>query len=94
VNLGFLSGTKLPEGVDIGAFVFKRLRFEGSSLRSRDEVYQGKLRDRLEEYVEKFGEGGEFKVYVDRVFRWEEVAEAHRYMESDGSKGKIICTID
>jgi NADPH:quinone reductase-like Zn-dependent oxidoreductase len=93
VNLGFLSGTKLPEGVDIGAFVFKRLRFEGSSLRSRDEVYQGKLRDRLEEYVEKFGEGGEFKVYVDKVFKWEEVGEAHRYMESDGSKGKIICTI-
>jgi len=30
VHLGALSGTKLKEGVDIGAFVRKRLRFEGS----------------------------------------------------------------
>lgn len=49
VNLGLMSGTKLPAGVDIGAFVSKRLRFEGSSLRSRDPEYQGKLRDKLEE---------------------------------------------
>ena len=40
VTLGALSGTKLKEGVDIGAFVRKRLRFEGSSLRSRDVEYQ------------------------------------------------------
>ena len=51
VNLGLMSGAKLPAGVDIGAFVRKRLRFEGSSLRSRDGEYQGKLRDKLEEYV-------------------------------------------
>lgn len=40
VNLGALSGTKLKEGVDIGAFVRKRLRYEGSSLRSRDTEYR------------------------------------------------------
>jgi NADPH:quinone reductase-like Zn-dependent oxidoreductase len=45
VTLGALGGTKLPAGVDIGAFVRKRIRFEGSSLRSRDPDYQGKLRD-------------------------------------------------
>jgi NADPH:quinone reductase-like Zn-dependent oxidoreductase len=73
--------------------VFKRLRFEGSSLRSRDEPYQERLRDKLEEYVDKF-DNGCFKIYIDKVFKWEEVAEAHRYMESDSSKGKIICTID
>lgn len=54
VNLGAMSGTKLKEGVDIGAFVRKRIRFEGSSLRSRDTEYQGKLRDKLEEYVNSF----------------------------------------
>ena len=49
VHLGAMSGTKLPDGVDIGAFIRKRVRFEGSSLRSRDEGYQGRLRDTLVE---------------------------------------------
>jgi hypothetical protein len=40
VTLGAMSGTELPAKVNIGAFVKKRLRFEGSSLRSRDEEYQ------------------------------------------------------
>ena len=35
-----MGGMKLKEGIDISAFIMKRIRFEGSSLRSRDEVYQ------------------------------------------------------
>ena len=92
VTLGALSGTKLPAGVDIGAFVKKRVRYEGSTLRSRDPDYQGRLRDKLEEYLEKF-EDGTFKIYVDKVFPWEEVVQAHELMEKNVSKGKIICTI-
>ena len=42
VNLGFLGGVKV-DGVNIARFLLKRLRFEGSSLRSRDEEYQGRL---------------------------------------------------
>ncbi|KAF8851921.1 NAD(P)-binding protein [Acephala macrosclerotiorum] len=92
VHLGAMSGTKLPAGVDIGAFVRKRVRFEGSSLRSRDPEYQGRLRDKLEEYLPKF-EDGTFKIFVDKVLPWEEIVEAHQFMEKDTSKGKIICTI-
>lgn len=93
VHLGALSGTKLEKGVDIGAFVRKRLRFEGSSLRSRDADYQGRLRDKLEEYLSKF-EDGSFKLFTEKVFPWEQVVEAHQLMEKNTSKGKIICTID
>jgi len=92
VHLGAMSGTKLPAGVDMGAFVRKRVRFEGSSLRSRDSDYQGKLRDKLETYLPHF-ESGKFKVFVERVFPWEEVVKAHELMESNRTKGKIICTI-
>ncbi|KAG4433427.1 hypothetical protein IFR05_011092 [Cadophora sp. M221] len=92
VNLGLMSGAKLPAGVDISAFVRKRLRFEGSSLRSRDGEYQGKLRDKLEEYIPQF-ENGTFKVFVEKVFPWEQVVEAHQLMEKNTTKGKIICTI-
>ena len=94
VNLGAMSGTKLPAGVDIGAFVRKRLRFEGSSLRSRDEEYQGKLRNTLAEHALPKMREGRFKVPIEKVFPWEEVAEAHLLMESNRTKGKIICRID
>jgi NADPH:quinone reductase-like Zn-dependent oxidoreductase len=92
VNLGALSGTKLPAGVDIGAFVRKRIRFEGSSLRSRDLDYQGKLRDKLEEDLPKFADGT-FKIFIDKVLPWEKVVQAHQLMEQNTSKGKIVCTI-
>jgi len=92
VNLGALGGTKLPAGVDISAFFRKRLRFEGSSLRSRDPEYQGRLRNKLEEYLPKF-EDGTFKVFVDEVFDWKDVIKAHELLEKNTTKGKIICTI-
>jgi len=89
-----MSGTKLPEGVDILPFIMKRVRFEGSSLRSRDEEYQGKLRNQLEEHaMPKFQTGGAFKVFVEKVFDWEDIVKAHELMESNKTKGKIICRI-
>lgn len=92
VSLAFMGGAKLPEGINIATFLMKRLRFEGSSLRSRDPDYQGKLRDKLETYVPKFGDGS-FQVPIEKVFKWEDVIDAHKLMESNTSKGKIICTI-
>ncbi|KAF2147515.1 uncharacterized protein K452DRAFT_304331 [Aplosporella prunicola CBS 121167] len=95
VNLGFLGGTKLDgKGADLGNFIRKRLRFEGSSLRSRDEDYQGKLRDQLVEHaLPKFVDGS-FKIFVEKTFKFEEIIEAHKLMEANKTKGKIICVID
>jgi len=93
VGLAFMSGSLLPEGVDISAFLKKRLRYEGSSLRSRDPEYQGRLRDKLEEYMPSFADGT-FKIFVDKVLPWERVVEAHQLLEKNVTKGKIICTID
>jgi NADPH:quinone reductase-like Zn-dependent oxidoreductase len=93
VNLGAMSGTKLPAGVDIGAFVRKRLRFEGSSLRSRDEEYQGKLRNTLADHALPKMRDGSFKIFVEKVFPMEEIVEAHKLMETNKTKGKIICTV-
>ena len=94
VQLGWMSGTKLPTGVDIGAFVRKRVRFEGTSLRSRDEEYQGKLRNMLVEHAAPKMKDGSLKVIVEEVFSWEDIVKAHQLMESNKTKGKIICRID
>lgn len=93
VSLGTMGGIKLKGGEDISAFVRKRVRFEGSTLRSRDEDYQGALRDRLVEHALPKFKDGSFKIYIEKVFDWEQIVEAHQLMESNKTKGKLICTI-
>lgn len=94
VCLGLMGGTVLPDGVDISPFIRKRVKFEGSTLRSRDEGYQKLLRDQLVEHAcPKFRDGGGFRVFIDRVLPFESIVEAHQLMESNQTKGKIICVI-
>ncbi|ATZ48329.1 hypothetical protein BCIN_03g05550 [Botrytis cinerea B05.10] len=93
VQLASLSGYKL-DGLDITLLENKRLRWEGSRLRSRPLDYQGKLRDVLAETaLQKFTDGT-FKVPIERVFSWKDIREAHAFLESNQSKGKIVCTVD
>lgn len=91
VLLAFLSGTVVDK-VDISGLLRKRVRVEGSTLRSRDVEYQGKLRDILESYVPDF-EAGRLAAVVDTVLPWEEIQAAHELMEGNKNKGKIVCTI-
>ncbi|KAG6006363.1 hypothetical protein E4U21_007094 [Claviceps maximensis] len=91
VLLGTLSGAKVPE-VDISNILVKRIRIEGSTLRSRDEEYQARLRDALEAYCPRF-EAGDFRIVLDKVMPWEHIRDAHRYMEEARNTGKIVCTI-
>ena len=89
--LGLMGGAVAGD-VNLGKLLYKRVRVEGSTLRSRDEEYQGRLRDRLEEYLPKF-ESGELKVLIDTVLPWEEIVQAHKLLEENKTMGKIICTI-
>ncbi|KAI1272441.1 zinc-binding alcohol dehydrogenase domain-containing protein 2 [Xylaria sp. FL0933] len=91
VMLGLLGGSKL-ENVDIGMLLFKRIRVEGSTLRSRDVEYQGRLKDKLAEYIPHF-ECGKLKVKIDSVFPMEDIIKAHELMEKNSTTGKIICTV-
>ncbi|KAH8881603.1 quinone oxidoreductase putative [Thozetella sp. PMI_491] len=91
VMLGLLGGGQL-DGANLGLLLYKRVRIEGSTLRSRDEDYQGQLRDHLEEHLARF-ESGEFKIYIEKVLPWEEIVEAHKLLETNTTTGKIICTI-
>ncbi|CAK7198728.1 hypothetical protein SEUCBS139899_001392 [Sporothrix eucalyptigena] len=92
VVLALMGGAELPQGINISAILRKRLRIEGSGLRSRDPEYQERLRDRLTEVLPHF-QSGELKLFVDKVLPWTEIRQAHEYMEKNVSMGKIICTI-
>lgn len=93
VQLASMGGSTVSD-LDIGLLVGKRLRWEGSTLRSRNLEYQGRLRDLLvETALPKFVDGT-FKVQIDKIFNWKDIQAAHTWMESNTSKGKIICMVE
>jgi putative PIG3 family NAD(P)H quinone oxidoreductase len=93
VVLGMMGGMELPAKTNLGPLLFKRLRIEGSTLRSRDEEYQGKLRDTLEEHAMPKFKDGTFKILVEKEMDWKNIIEAHELMEKNVTKGKIACVI-
>ncbi len=49
---------------------------------------------RAKTYIYKRLQTGELKPVIDRIFHFNEIADAHRYMESGKQKGKIVVTVD
>lgn len=58
-------------------------------------VYMGESsnlsKDLLQEFINEV-EKGSIRLNIDRVFRLDQVAEAHAYMEANKAKGKIVVT--
>ncbi|RKK90543.1 hypothetical protein BFJ68_g16426 [Fusarium oxysporum] len=90
IALGALGGTDI-RGANLLPFLTKQLKYEGSTLRAQSEEYQERLRDLLASKLEKFV-SRELKVLVDRVFRMEDIQEAHGVLERSETKGKLVCT--
>lgn len=94
VIMGLLSGSKVPDGLDLQVFVKKRIAIEGSRLRSRGTDYLMRLRDKLVQMALPKFVDGTFQIPVEKVFNWKDIQEAHALMESNMTKGKIICMVE
>jgi len=92
VLLATLGGAP-AEAFDPALILRKRLQIKGSSLRSRSIPYKAKLSHEMSQFVFPRIEQGTVKAVVDKVFDWREVAEAHKYMEGDKNKGKIVLKV-
>lgn len=91
VLLALMGGIKAE--VNMVNILRKRLHIKGSTLRARSLEYKIKLTQDLENFAwEKF-ESKELSPIIDSVFDWTEVAEAHRYMEANKNKGKIVLRV-
>jgi len=100
VLLAFLSGAELPKGVSLAPILFKRLRIQGSTLRSRSPEYQAELLARFNSEVfghfskdESSGKEGELKVFIHKVYPWQQIKAAHDEMEGNANSGKIILEV-
>ncbi|KAJ2791664.1 hypothetical protein GGI18_000972 [Coemansia linderi] len=86
-------GGPVAEQVNLLPILFKRLRIEGSTLRSRSLEYQSKLSEAFDRNVLPDIESGKLLWHIDRVFGWEDIQEAHRLMEAASFTGKIVVRV-
>ena len=92
VVIAVQGGYKDPE-LDIRQVMMKRLTITGSTMRARTRAEKGAVARALLENVWPKLDKGECAPVIHGVFPIEQVADAHRLMESSAHIGKIVLTI-
>ncbi|MFO7526578.1 MAG: NAD(P)H-quinone oxidoreductase [Ignavibacteriaceae bacterium] len=93
IILATLSGGRV-EDFDMRQILVKRLKIIGSTLRSRSLDYQIKLTKEFKDFAFDKIRKGTMKPVIDKVYNWQDVAEAHKRMELNKNTGKIILTVE
>ena len=71
----------------------KHLTITGTTLRSRPLAYKAQLvKAFADKYLHHF-ETGSMKPVIDSVFKLEDIAEAHHYIEANKNTGKIVIEV-
>ena len=66
------------------------------SMTSSKKVIAGPAPDRAEDlrFLAELAEAGEFKPVIDRHYTFEQIAEAHSYVDTGRKKGNVIINLD
>lgn len=89
ILLALMGGSKVSE-FDLRKLLQKRLRITASTLRSRTREYQISLTQDFASFALPRLREEHLVPVINRVFKWQDVQEAHRYMESNENTGKIV----
>lgn len=92
VMLGFLGGSKLAQA-DLGPILRKRLQIMGSTLRARPKAYKAALTAAFREQCWPAFALEQLYPVVDSIYDWNDVAQAHEYMEGNHNQGKIVLSV-
>lgn len=93
IMLALMGGIKVPD-VNLAVLLRKRLQITGSTLRSRSLDYKIRLSQDFHQHCHAHFSSGLLRPVIDRVFPWQSVQEAHRYMEANKNRGKIVLQIN
>ena len=88
VSIAFLEGAVAE--INFMSVMMKRLTLTGSTLRARDVDFKAAIALALIEHVWPLMETGKLGPLVDSTFPLAQAREAHRLMESNAHKGKIV----
>jgi NADPH2:quinone reductase len=72
--------------------LMKRLTITASTLRAQSGEQKAKMAAEIEERVYPLVAAGKFSPLIDKVFRFEDITEAHKRMEGGEHIGKILIT--
>lgn len=89
--LGLLGGAKTE--ADLSTILVKRLKVIGSALRSRSLQEKAYLVGEFTAKVLPLIGSGRIVPVIDRVFSFEEVQQAHQWMESNRNFGKVVISV-
>jgi len=88
ILVGLVGGRKAT--FDMGMALGKRLHIIGTVLRARSSEEKATATANFAREVLPLIESGKIKPNLDRVFGAEEIREAHEYLESNSSFGKVV----
>jgi NADPH2:quinone reductase len=91
VHIAFLESSVAE--IDLMPVMLKRLTITGSTLRPRTLAQKAEIATNLQTHVWPLFEANKIKVLVDSCFNLDQVAQAHRLMESSQHIGKIILKV-
>lgn len=91
VNIAYLQGASVQ--VNMLPVMLKRLTLTGSTLRPQSAQVKAAIAGALESKVWPLIDEGKIRPQIAATFPLENVADAHRLMESSGHIGKIVLTL-
>lgn len=94
VMYGTMGGALVTGDVNFAKVFEKRASIITTTLRNRPTAYKKELCSRFTRDCIHLFENGTLKPVVDKVMKLSEVAEAHRYVESNANIGKVVLIND
>lgn len=91
VQVGLMGGAEAT--INMGLILMKRITWVGTTLRARPVERKIALCQRFAAEMVPLFESGALAPVIDSRFAFDDIADAHRYMESDANVGKILIDI-
>lgn len=92
ILLATLGGGRL-DSFDLRQLFKRRAHVFASTLRNRNLAYKVKLTQEFAGEMMPMFVDGSLRPIIDRVYDWQDVAEAHRHMDENRNVGKIVLRV-